>query len=293
MIRKSLFLFFIAVGLIGVANGQEGQSSRVERTIVVGGAPSTFIGVDVRDVSKQNYLQYGLSDIKGVAVEGVTEDSPASKAGVIKGDVIVKFDGESVTSVRKLQRLVSEVAPDQTAQLTVIRNGTEIQLPVVVARREEPGMNEGRIRLEGLPGISVPDFPGFDLAIPRTGDSQPRIFSTMIGGRQIGVSVVPVTEQLSQYFGVAAGHGLMISEVKTGSPSAKAGLRAGDVIVSVDGTSVKDNLDLVREINRNKDGAVRLTIIRNKKEKTFDVTPEEVKNDRPVINRVLPGAPVM
>lgn len=265
---------------------------RVERTVILGGMSSSFIGVETRDVTKDNFVQAGLPNPQGVLVERVVEDSPASRAGISKGDVILKFDDEAVTSGRKLQRLVSEVAPDQTVNLTVFRGGSEVRLAVVVGRREAPPIGEGNFSLENLPGLSVPNIPGFELQIPRTGEGETRIFSTRVGGRQIGVSVSPLTKQLSEFFGVKSGRGLLISDVREGSPASKADLRAGDVIISVDGTELKENMDLIRVINKKGEGDVVLTIVRDKKELTKTVTPEEVKTGLPTMDRFLPQAPI-
>ena len=80
-----------------------------------------FLGVYAEDISKENMGRYGLREARGVGITQVVKDSPAEKAGLRKDDVILKFEGDSVTSVRKLTRLVSEVAPDQTARLSISR----------------------------------------------------------------------------------------------------------------------------------------------------------------------------
>jgi C-terminal processing protease CtpA/Prc len=77
---------------------------------------------------------------------------------------------------------------------------------------------------------------------------------------------------------VASGKGLLINNVRENSPAAKAGLKAGDVIVEVEGKSVASNLDLIRAIGEKKEGDVNLTIIRDKNRQTVRVTPEAVKS---------------
>src|SRR5881396_3663154 len=76
-------------------------------------------GWPARTSRKKNMSRYGLREVRGVGVTQVIKDSPAEKAGLKKDDVILRFDGESVTSVRKLTRLVSEAAADQTVRLTI------------------------------------------------------------------------------------------------------------------------------------------------------------------------------
>jgi serine protease Do len=291
ILRSAIASMFLITVFVLTATAQD-EGARIERTVIFGGMPSSFIGVETRDVTKTNHAEYGLSDVRGVIVERVMEDSPAAKAGLVKGDVILKFEGESVTSVRKLQRLVGEVAPDQTAGLTILRDGSEIQLAVVVGRRESLLSTDGAIGLDSLPEIRIPEIPGIDLRIPRIAQGEVSTYSSRASGRQIGVSVSPLTKQLSNFFGVSGGKGLLISEVRDDSPASKAGIRAGDVIVSVDGVDMRANMDLIRAINRNKESQITLTLVRDKKPVTTVVTPEEIKSDGLLMDRFLLEAPV-
>lgn len=292
MILRKIAASIFVISAFAISTVAQDSSATVERTVVFGDMSASYIGVETREVTKDNFAQFGLSEVRGVIVESVMENSPASKSGLVKGDVILRFDGEPVTSVRRLQRLVSEVAPDQTANLTISRNGSEIQLAVVVGRREQTIFRDGSIRLDGFPEIRLPNLPGIDLQIPRAGQGETRTYSFRSGGRQIGVSVSPLTKQLSNYFGVTSGTGLLISEVRDDSPAAKAGLRAGDVIVSADGVVLKENLDLVRAINRNREGEVTLSIVRDKKQSTVTISPEEVRSGEPIMDRFLLEAPI-
>ncbi len=107
------------------------------------------------------------------------------------------------------------------------------------------------------------------------------IFEFRVGtSRQIGVGVTPLTKQLGDYFGAAEGKGLLINDVRENSPAAKAGLKAGDVIVEIEGREVKEILDLMRAIGEKKEGGVSLTFIRDKNRQTVSVTPETVKPDK-------------
>src|SRR6266576_195210 len=97
--------------------------------------------------------RYGMREARGVGITQVVKDSPAEKAGLKKDDVILRFEGDSVTSVRKLNRLVAEVAPDQAVKLGISRGGSEQEVAVAIGRRNE-SMNSGYLRgldkLEGL-----------------------------------------------------------------------------------------------------------------------------------------------
>jgi serine protease Do len=225
-----------------------------------------FLGVSVEDISKENMNRYGMREVRGVGVTQVVKDSPAEKAGLKKDDVILRFDGESVTSARKLTRLVSEASADQTVRLTISRGGSEMELGATLSKRSlSSALREG-IREDVFRGIEK-DFPQITM-----GDGN---FVFAIGGnRRIGVSTQPLTKQLADYFGVKDG-GLLITSVNENSPAAKAGLKAGDVITAVDGEKVTSAGDISRAISKKEDGPVSLTIIRDRNTQTITVTPEK------------------
>ena len=83
-----------------------------------------------------------------------------------------------------------------------------------------------------------------------------------------------LTKQLADYFGVADGQGVLVTAVTDDSPAAKAGVKAGDVITAIDGEKIDGAGDLSRAINKKKDGDVTLTVIRNKNQRTINVTPK-------------------
>ena len=89
------------------------------------------------------------------------------------------------------------------------------------------------------------------------------------------MSTMALTKQLADYFGISGGRGVLVTSVTEDSPAAQAGVRAGDVITSVDGEAVDSSGELARVINRKKEGEVTLTIIRNKAQQTIRVTPKE------------------
>ena len=152
-----------------------------------------------------------------------------------------------------------------------MRNGEKRDFDVTLAKREMPKFRSGNFKFEGMapiPDISVmpemPDMPEIpELKVFPPGKiSVPGAYVLRSGmGRQIGVSVSSLTKQLGEYFGVSDGKGLLIKSVREDSPAAKAGLRAGDIIVEVDGKTVSGSFGLIRSINEKKEGDVNLTII--------------------------------
>jgi serine protease Do len=304
MIRKSLALF-----LLGVAAGTAAYAQQSVAPTPKDNAPKAFawtfdgdggyIGVQTQEVTRENFSKFGLRDVRGVAVEKVVDKSPAQAAGIQAGDVIVKFDGEEVTSARKLTRLIGEVDPDHQANLTVLRGGREQTITVTVAKRPRPEFNNGNFQfdmpdmgsmkmpdLKNLPQLqNMPDFQNMpDLQNMPNGqfrsfslpNGQGWSWSSVQGGRQIGAGVTPLTKQLAEHFRVDSG--VMVTEVRENSPAAKAGLRAGDIILKAGGRTIMNQADLVRALDEKKDGDIQLTIDRNGSRQTISVTPEAAKD---------------
>ena len=242
---------------------QEPGSTAQTFSFFVDGA---FLGVGGEDITKENMSRYGLREVRGVGVTQVIKDSPAEKAGLKKDDVILRFDGESVTSVRKLTRLVSEAAADQTVRLTIGRGGAEQELSVTLSKRN----------MGNLLGPQIRDdvFRGIEQTFPRIESGNGDFVFAFGGNRRIGVSTQGLTKQLADYFGVKDG-GLLITSVTENSPAAKAGLKAGDVITAADGEKVTSSGDLTRAINKKDDGTVTLTVVHDHATRTVTVTPEK------------------
>ena len=242
---------------------------------------NVYLGVSTEDISKENMTRYGLREVRGVGVTQVIKDSPAEKAGVRKDDVIVRFDGEAVTSVRKLTRLVSESSPDQTVRLTISRGGAEQEVSVTLSKRDFPGMLRAKVGDDVWHTLGK-DWPRIELGnLGKLGDNT---WTFAFGNRRIGVSTQSLSKQLAEYFGAKDG-GALITSVTENSPAAKAGLKAGDVITAIDGEKVSSPGDITHALNKKETGDVSITILRDKNMRTVTLTPE--KSDQPTL--VRPG----
>lgn len=260
------------------AQDQESQDPQ-ERHFSVFLDGGAYLGVSTEDVSKENMARYGMRDVRGVGVTEVMKDSPAEKAGLRKDDVILRFDGESVTSVRKLTRLVSESSADQTVRLTISRGGAEQEVTATLSKRDFNGLLRGKINDEVWKGLEK-DWPKIEMGkLGTLGDGN---FVFALGNRRIGVSTQTLSKQLAEYFGVRDG-GVLITSVTENSPAAKAGLKAGDVITAIDGEKVTSPGDLTRGLNKKETGDVSLTVMRDKNMRTITLTPE--KSEHPNIFR--------
>jgi serine protease Do len=200
----------------------------------------------------------------GVVIEEVQPDSPAEKAGLKQSDVIVEFDGEHVRSARQFGRLVQETPPGRTVKAAITRDGQKKEIQITPSEGRGVGVfrdgDRGRLqdlddlRELGRLGDRLPPFNfNFDFDVPGA-----------LSGRRLGVSVDELTDQLAQYFGVK--DGLLVTSVTDGSPASRAGLKAGDVIRSINGQTVRSRDDLVRALRDANDDELAIAIVRDKRE---------------------------
>jgi serine protease Do len=245
---------------------------------------SGFLGIYAENISRENMGRYHVNQVRGVGVTQVLKDSPADKAGLRKDDVILRVDGENVSSVRKLNRLVSELAPDQSVKVSFSRGGAEQEVTATIGKHtnhsfagslfpDGPKMWkwEGK---EGRPFFKF-DLPNGERRNLFDNDNDMAI--VLGNSRRIGVSTMELSKQLADYFGITGGQGVLVTSVTDDGPAAKAGVRAGDVITAVDGEAVDSPGDIARAINKKKEGEVTLTIVRNKSQQTIRVMPSEAR----------------
>lgn len=288
MFRKSflcVLLLTAACGIVATAQTPEPKTKAEPRVFSWSfDSDGGYLGVQTEEVNRENFSKFGLKDVRGVAVQKVMENSPAQTAGLQNGDVIVKLNGEEITSVRKLTRLIGEISPDHTAKITVLRVGDERDINVTLGKRPTPKFGDGAFSMgfpEGLSKVMPPDAPEMPNLekLPRVQvpgkPGEPMVWA-FGNRRQIGVGLTTLTKQLANHFDVAGG--IMINNVRENSPAAKAGLKAGDIIVEVDGKVVNTDRELIRAIGEKKEGDVSLTIVRDRNRQTVRVTPEEVKS---------------
>ncbi len=236
-----------------------------------------YLGVYAENINRENMARYHMSQPRGVGITQVVQGSPAEKAGLKKDDVILRLDNENITSVRKLNRLVSEIAPDQSVRVTVSRGGAEQELTATMGKRNNFSVAHDLFsnklkdfKLEPKTWkFQTPLMDKFEFGNHDFGD----LTFILANGRRLGVSTMQLNKQLADYFGVAKG--VLVTAVTDDGPAAKAGVRAGDVITAIDGEEVDSPGDVSRVANNKKEGDVSLTIIRNKTQQTIRVTPRQ------------------
>lgn len=227
------------------------------------------IGVNIDDVSTEEAGRAKLRQPEGALVRNVQDGSPASKAGIRSGDVIVEFDGERVRSAKQLQRLVQETPAERTVKTTVVREGARQTLDITPQERsQEPGGDPRR---------------PFTLPNLRMGPGQPQGLRDLLQPQQgrLGAVIRGLDGQLATYFGVKSG--ALVESVSPGSPADAAGLKAGDVITRINGRDVTAPEQVTSAVRDVQPGApLALTVLRDKKTVELKTTmPAEEKPEAP------------
>ncbi|MBI4471730.1 MAG: PDZ domain-containing protein [Acidobacteria bacterium] len=192
---------------------------------------------------------------RGAIIRGVEPNSPAAKAGLREGDVIIQYNKEDVIGVQQLTRLVRETPAGRTVEVRVRRENREQTFQVTTERGPVSGQR-GRFELN-LPNARIftdrllRDFP------------RVQVNTTYV---QSGVRIEQLTDQLRDFFGVLSNSGVLVTSVDQGSAAAKAGLKAGDVVTTVDGKTVRSPADFSREM-RAGGSKMTLKVVRDKQER--------------------------
>ncbi len=205
--------------------------------------PWSWLGVRIRDLSEQEgdelATKHGIREGYGVVIVDVMADTPAARAGLRNGDIVVAIDDRPVTETRELQRLIARGPVERDARLTVLRADGRRALPVRLVPMPRPVAGE-RVAAEYGFLLREPDGP------------QPEL-----GGRRPGGTGAPV-----------------VSLVVKGSAAARAGLEVGDVILKVEETAVVTR-DAAREALADlaPERALRLTVRRDDRRLALEIPP--------------------
>jgi serine protease Do len=253
--------------------GAQTRDRDVAAGIFMGLGRGAEIGVSVRELTSDDIARAKLGRPGGVFLVGLRDGGPAARAGLRGGDIITTFDGERVRGVRHFSRLVQETPLGRTVQAEIVRDGAR-QAASVTPEATEGGaglLPEIRREIErGLrtlpPDLDVEPFP------PRG----PRA--------RLGVTLVPLTDQLASYFGVT--DGVLVSAVESGSPAAQAGIRAGDVITAIDSRPMRTPAEVAARVRMTARGAtLDVRLVRDRKEISVKLT---IADDRTMPARQIP-----
>jgi C-terminal processing protease CtpA/Prc len=278
------------------------SSDKTDHTWVFAGPTDRkWIGITAVDYNPEKAKQdQNGGTRRGVMVRNVVGNTPAERAGLKKGDVIVEIDGQPVESIRALREKLQQIDFGKQVSMSIVRDGAPQQLNITLEKGPEKAFYfnfpHNGVRVYGLQNHER----SLERARRATERAQERAKRAQERGQEaekraleraqtaieagkdwegfgegfgdyfvlhrgrLGVNTQGLTEQLGDFFGVEKGRGVLITSVRENSAAAKAGIKAGDVIVEINGIAVSSSSQLRRELAKIDSGEVRLTVIRNR-----------------------------
>jgi serine protease Do len=186
----------------------------------------SWLGVTVGSVTEEFAEQMGIEATEGAFISGVYEGSPAEKAGLRPGDIITRIDDVEIADSAALVQTIATIEPGQGTEFEVIRDGRSVEIDVRTARRSE----------ESFASATV--WPG--------------------------ISVAPLNERVREQLSLDnKTDGVVVTSVEPGSAAAESGIRAGDTIISVNGSAIEDPAAFYAELGDAEGDEIRFRIIRD------------------------------
>ena len=230
-----------------------------------------WLGVTIAEVTADKAKELKLPAARGVILSSLEADGPAAKAGLKANDVITEFNGQRVEGTLQFRRLIRETPGGRTVQLTFWRDGRAQSVSVELGAFPDKLVGHGFGPKEFK--FEMPEFGG-------------KLFGHDIflqQGPRLGIDAEDLRGQLGSYFGAPDGEGVLVRDVTSGTPAEKAGLKAGDVIIKIDGERVRTVHDLREKMRAKRENkTVSVSVIRKGTEMSFNV---EVEQPRPSAER--------
>jgi len=236
--------------------------------IVIGDDGSSWLGVETHEVTAEKAKELKLSAERGVVLGKIVPDSPAAKAGLKENDVVTEINGQRVEGAAQFRRMIHEIPAGRTIQLTVWRDGRTQTISATLGKSEQgrhamkmmtPTPGTFAFRMPEMPQIPSMEWNG----------------SMLLGGQpRLGIDAEDISGQLGAFFGAPDGEGILVRDVNSGSPAEKAGVKAGDVITSLNGERIRTVGELREKLSAkrdDKDRTVKLGVLRNKSEISLNV----------------------
>jgi serine protease Do len=191
-----------------------------------------WLGVMIQHVSPALAEQFGLERPIGALIGQVTPDSPAEKAGLQQGDIIIRYMDREVTQMSMLPAMVAQTPVGEKADVVVIRDGKEITIPVTIGKLEEEG--------DSVSGTGSEQAPA----------------------KELGMTVQDLTDELIESLSLKVDRGVLVVDITADSPASEAGLKQGDVILAVNRKEISNLADFNKEISKEADADSFLFLVK-------------------------------
>jgi len=199
-----------------------------------------YIGVYLQDITEDLKDGIGLSSLSGVLVSEVLDNTPASRAGLKSGDVVLELDGKKVEDVQSFRLAIAALPVGKTVSLKIFRDGKEKDISIKIGELPEEKVAKSEENKES----------------------------------ELGLNVVDVDDPRARGYGLDVKSGAIVIGVEPGSPAGDAGIAQGDVIVYVGKSEIRNLNDYKRAVAALKKGKpVVFQIQRNQRKTYIAVTP--------------------
>ena len=241
------------------------------------GAGGGWLGVGVSEVAADKVKSLKLPEERGALLGKIVPDSPAAKAGLKENDVVLEINGQRIEGAEQFRRMIHEIPAGRTANLMVWRDGRSQSVKVTMGKPESSNMKV----FAGGPksfAFAMPTMPAMpDLS----GLEHLRTFSMVAPGRPLlGIDAENLEGDFGNYFGAPGGEGVLVRGVFANSAAAKAGLKVGDVVTTLNGERVRNASELRERLLTNREGkTIKLGVLRNKSEVTLTIELPQQKQE--------------
>lgn len=198
-----------------------------DQLIETGKVQRGYVGVGMQKIDPDMVDFFKLENNKGVIVTSITEDSPADKAGLEKDDVVIRVDDKKVEDPQDLKNIIGFTAPGTEVEFIIIRGGKEKKVMVKVGSLQ-------------------------DSELADTSDL----------GKKFGLSVATIDQEIAGQFNIDEGKGVVVVDVKSGSPAARAGIRKGMVILEVNRKEVTNIGEFNSELAKSEESKKALLLVK-------------------------------
>ncbi len=248
--------------------------------------PPGYLGIGFHDITEEQVEALHLKSTRGVEISMVDHDGPAGRF-LRPHDIIVSMNGQVVASADLLRRMIHDVGAGMAVTLGIMRGGQPQTISVTLAERADVE-REARERMAAVDPAAAdsPAVSGFvesytiqpPSAASTTANTPTFLESMLHTAPFTGLAMSAMEPQLASFFGAPEHSGLLVQMVMPNSPAATAGLRAGDVVLRVNGLTLRSSSDWMRRLHASKGQPMTLVVLRERHEQTLVLTPEYRKH---------------
>jgi C-terminal processing protease CtpA/Prc len=254
-----------------------------EVKVVIEGDGGGWLGIGITELDEKTREKLDLdSEIEGILITEVYDDSPAEKAGLKEHDVVISIGGEKGKDLSHFVKLVKEKDPGTEVDVQIYRDGKMKTVKATLAERENTFVWKDFEGLEGLKGLEALESLEALKALEHIVIPEIDIGVSSWGRRgRLGVYIEDVSGELAEYFEIPGGEGVLVEGVVEDSPAEEAGIKAGDIIYKIDGEAICCTEELVKAISKMEaEKETPIVLIRKGDEVTVHAVVEESEYDK-------------